>query len=54
MTELNAQQRRMLKTIESKDDRKKIKKLFLKENDKKEMKDSKKVLSKLFKKFYKK
>lgn len=50
MSKLNSQQAKILKTIESKEDRKALKKLFKKENKAKKHLDSKKILKKLFKK----
>jgi len=49
MSKLNTQQKDYLKTIESKKNRKKLKKAFKKENKVKEFLDSKRFLIKLFK-----
>ena len=49
MSKLNSQQENYIKTIDSKSKRKKIKKLFKIVNKEKELLDSKKLLTKLFK-----
>ena len=49
MSKLNLQQKNYVKTIESASQRKKIKRAFKKVNDEKELLDSKKLLTKLFK-----
>lgn len=49
MSKLNAQQKNYLETIESETKREKLKKLFKKANKEKELLDSKKLLTKLFK-----
>ena len=49
MSKLNSQQNNYLESIESDSKRKKLKKAFKKVNDEKELVDSKKLLTKLFK-----
>ena len=49
MSKLNSQQKNYLESIESESKRKKLKKAFKKVNDEKELVDSKKLLTKLFK-----
>ena len=49
MAKLNSQQENYIKTIDSKSKRKKLKKLFKIVNKEKELLDSKKLLTKLFK-----
>lgn len=49
MSKLNSQQENYIKTIDSKSKRKKLKKLFKIVNKEKELLDSKKLLTKLFK-----
>lgn len=49
MSKLNSQQQNYLKSIESESKRKKLKKAFKKVNEEKELLDSKKLLTKLFK-----
>lgn len=50
MIKLNSQQRKFLKTIESKEAKIKLKKLFKKENQKKLLQKSKKLLTSILKK----
>ena len=50
MTKLNAVQEELLSNVPSEKVKKKLAKLFKRENKKKEFKDSKKLLTKLFKK----
>ena len=49
MSKLNSQQKNYLESIESESKRKRLKKAFKKVNDEKELVDSKKLLTKLFK-----